>query len=148
MAKTRTSYSRHPLLLQIIAVSLLVCALALLIASIILRKSDYEVSLFCFLCINTISIGLNLVYALTGWIEIDDEKKSLTISSDRKHPVDITKVDRIALHVTRKGHARYFTVHEVGKRYADFKVRRSSEKEVLEHLMKLNPHIEVVSYNA
>jgi len=78
--------------------------------------------------------------------EIDDEKKTLTLSTDKKNPVDITKVDRLTLHHAKSGKVKYIMVHEVGKRYAEFLTRPDSVNEIVELMQQVNPQIEIVKY--
>ena len=53
----------------------------------------------------SISQGL-LVYDAYG-LSVDEENRTIISKADKKNPIDIMKIDRIARHVSKKGKLRY-----------------------------------------
>ena len=92
----------------------------------------------------SISQGL-LVYDAYG-LSVDEENRTIISKADKKHPIDIMKIDRIARHVSKKGKLRYITVHEAGVRYEDLGLGPDDDAAFFSQLKSIKPDIEIVEY--
>ena len=74
---------------------------------------------------------------------VDDGKRTVLFSENRKHPVRIDNIESITYCMTKRGRLKYLSIYERGVQYVDVILDREHADHIVEHLRQLNPAIKL-----
>ncbi len=78
---------------------------------------------------------------------VDDETGTLITPENKKNPMLIADIDRITRVTNRKGRLRYLNIHEAGVRYVNVQLLPAQAGNLIQHLCRINPAINVQNRN-
>lgn len=128
-----------------VAVSI-VLGIGLFVLYIIFQDASHRVLLyiasFCLLQ-GALFYGM---YKLKAY-EIDDEQGTITDLDAQKYPLQISQLKSATYKESKKGRFRSLFLHDTGIGFMDIHTSKEKADQIVSHLLRLNPEIEVKHAN-
>ncbi len=128
-----------------VAVSVIL-GIGLFVLYIILQDAGYRVLLYiASFCLFQGALFYGM-YKLKAY-EIDDEEDTITDFDSKKYPLHISQLKSATYKESKKGRFRSLFLHDTGIGFMDIHTSKGKADQIVSHLLRLNPDIEVKHAN-
>lgn len=136
--KTLYANTNKPLLVKWITILSIILGITLFVLYILFDHIALFIAAYIFL------FGAQFygIYKMNAY-EIDDEQGTITNSQIKKYPLYISNLATATYKESRKRRFRSLFLHDTGTGFMDIHTNKEKADQIVAHLLKLNPDIEV-----
>ena len=116
--------------------------LAAIVLTIVMRERWSSFFLYNLGFMTLIPLSIMASYKL-GKVIIDDDEGIIFEQRKKEYPIKIADISYVSFRVNGKGKYRAYFIHDNGVRFMDIRTSEKNAHAITEHLLRLNPTIEV-----